>query len=173
GFAFVFDGVVHTQFSCNANGLCRLGPAAVTTTFGNSLATTTATPKIAPFWDDLCTGGDGGVRYLVVGDAPNRKLVVDFFNMKITRSGTCVGAEGNGSFQLWLHETTGVIQFVYGPIAATTADSGYSIGMQAGVATNIASVTVAGATVSYDTANNAQMDAIVGGTSFLFTPVAP
>jgi hypothetical protein len=173
GFAFVFDGEVHTEFSCNANGLCRLGPAAVTITFSNNLATTTASPKIAPFWDDLCTGTDGGVRYKVVGDAPNRKLVVDFFNMKITRSGGCAGAVGNGSFQMWLHETSGIIQFVYGPIAATTADGGYSIGMQAGVATNFASVTTAGATVSYDTANNTQMDAIVGGTSYLFTPVAP
>src|SRR5690606_35798038 len=111
GFEFILDGVVHSQFSCNANGLCRLGDTVVTTTFTNSLASVTAAPKIAPFWDDLCTGTNGQVHYKVVGDAPNRKLVVEFMNMKITRSTAPSGcsAEGAGTFELWLYESAGTV----------------------------------------------------------------
>ncbi len=50
---------------------------------------------------------------------------------------------------------------------------GYSVGLQSGAATNFASVTTAGPSVSYTTANNAQLDAIRRGTAYLFTPNAP
>ena len=174
GFDFWFDGVRATEFSCNPNGLCRLGPVVVTTTFTNSLATTTAAPKIAPFWDDLCTGANGKVHYKVTGSPGSRKLIVEWLNMKITRNGNCTApVPANGSFQMWLFETTGVIQFVYPAIAATTADGGYSVGLQSGVATNIASVTTVDGTVSYAAANNAQMTAIASGTSYVFTPAIP
>src|SRR5688572_1885214 len=169
GFDFWFDGVRATEFSCNANGLCRLGPVVVTTTFTNSLATTTAAPKIAPFWDDLCTATNGKVHYKTIGSPGSRKLIVEWLNMKITRNGNCTNPVGNGSFQMWLFETTGVIQFVYPALAATTADGGYSIGLQSGVATNFASVTTLDNSASYTVANNAQMTAIPAGTSYLFT----
>jgi hypothetical protein len=173
GFDFWFDGVRASQFSCNANGLCRLGPVIVTTTFTNSLATTTAAPKIAPFWDDLCTATNGKVHYKTTGSPGTRKLIVEWLNMKITRNGTCVAPVANGSFQMWLFESTGVIQFVYPALGPTTADAGYSIGLQAGVATNFASVTTLDNSVSYAAANNAQMTAIPAGTSYLFTPNIP
>ena len=173
GFEYWYDGVRATQFSVNANGLMRLGPTVIGTTFTNSLATTTEAPKIAPYWDDLCTGTDGKVHYKVVGTAPNRKLVVEWLNMKITRNLSCVAPVGNGTFQAWLFEPShatspGVIEFVYGALpAAAAADDGYSVGLQSGAATNFASVTTAGPTVSYTTANNAQLDAISAGTAYL------
>ena len=173
GFDFWFDGVRFTDFGANGNGFIRLGLASTGTSFTNSIATTANAPKIMALWDDLCVGSDGSVRSKTVGSAPNRKLVVEFFNMKISRNGTCTGAVGNGTFQIWLHETTGVVQFVYSAIAATTADSGYSIGLQSGGTTNFASVTTLDNTVSYTVANNAQMTAIAAGTSYLFTPVVP
>ncbi|HMO82149.1 MAG TPA: fibronectin type III domain-containing protein [Pyrinomonadaceae bacterium] len=176
GFVFRYDGVNHTQFSVNANGLARLGPLAVTTVFNNGTGFATATnePKIAPYFDDLCTGSDGRVHYKVIGDAPNRTLVVEWFNMKITRAGTCTGAVGNGTFQMWLHETTGVIEFVYGAIpAASATDGGYTIGLQAGAASNFASVTTAAGTVSYDVHNFSQLDAIPAGTKYTFAPNIP
>jgi hypothetical protein len=176
GFEFIYDGVRHSQFSVNANGLARLGSAAVTTAFNNAtgFAVTTNEPKLAPYFDDLCVGGDGKVHYKVVGDAPNRKLVVEWFNMKMTRNATCTGATGNGTFQMWLHETSGVIEFVYGAIpAAATADAGYTVGLQAGAATNFASVSTAAGTVSYDTHNSTQLDAITEGKKFSFTPNVP
>ena len=172
GFDFFFDGFRFTQFSVNANGECRLGPTQIATTFTNSLATTTDQPKICPYWDDLWTGTDGKVHFKVVGSAPNRKLVVEWQNEQIPRVGN--GFSGAGTFQMWLFETTGVIEFVYGSgIVANTVNGGYSVGIQSNGATNFASVTTATDTVSYATADNAQTTAIPAGKAYLFTPNVP
>lgn len=178
GFEFWFDGVRYTQFGVNANGYLRLGAVAtVSQSWVNALATTNDSPKIAPFWDDLCVGNNGKVHYKVVGDAPNRKLVIEFQNMKITR-GTGCGGTGAGTFQVWLHESAGsvspgAVQFVYGAGLTGSNDGGYSVGMQSGAASNYASVTTSSNTVSYSTANNSQANAIAEGTSYTFTPNIP
>ncbi|HKE57766.1 MAG TPA: Calx-beta domain-containing protein [Pyrinomonadaceae bacterium] len=173
GFDFWYDGVRTTQFSANANGLLRLGPTVISTGFTNSLATTTDAPKIGAYWDDLCTGANGKVHYKLMGVAPNRKLVVEWQNMQITRGSGCAG-NGNGTFQAWLLESTGLIEFVYGSIqAANAVDGGYSVGLQSGAASNFASVTTNGNTVSYAAANNAQTNSITLGTAYIFTPPVP
>ena len=173
GFDYWYDGMRFTQFSANANGLMRLGATAVSTGFTNSLASTTDAPKIGAYWDDQCTGANGKVHFKLLGSAPNRKLVVEWQNMQITRGAGCAGA-GNGTYQVWLFETTGVIEFVYGSIqTAAAVDGGYSVGLQSGVATNFASVTTTSSTVSYAAANNAQTNAITAGTAYVFTPNIP
>jgi hypothetical protein len=179
GFDFWYDGVRATQFSVNANGLIRLGGTVVSTGFSNSLSSTTDAPKIGAYWDDLCTGTNGKVHFKVVGSAPNRKLVVEWNNMQITRGAGCAGV-GTGTFQSWLFESAaaanpGVIEFVYGalPIPNVGADGGYSVGLQSGVATNFASVTTSSNTVSYAAAENANATAITAGTAYLFTPNVP
>lgn len=183
GFDFWYDGVRHAQFSVNANGLARLGATAVGTTFDNSasgLNSATNAPKIAPYFEDLCTGSTGGVRSKVVGTAPNRKLVVEWFGMQISRGTGCVAAPANGVFQMWLFEsaaasTPGRIQFVYGNgiVASQAVDGGASVGLQAGAATNFASVTVTDDSVSYTTANNTNLPGIPAGKSYIFTPNIP
>ncbi|MEP7074790.1 MAG: hypothetical protein ABI878_03185 [Acidobacteriota bacterium] len=174
GFEFFYDGVRFTQFGVNGNGFMRLGAASTGSSFSNSIGTTTNAPKIMPFWDDLCVGANGKIHYRTTGSAPNRKLVVEFQNMQITRDAGCAGA-GGGTFQIWLFETTGVVQFVYGTgmVATAAADAGYSVGLQSGAATNFASVTTNGNTVSYTAANNAQTDAIASGTTYAFAPNIP
>ncbi len=174
GFTFRFDGVNHTQFGVNANGFLSLGIAPTGTSFTNGIATTANQPKLMAFWDDLCTGTTGQVHFKTIGSPGTRKMIVEWQNMKITRNGSCVAPVGNGTFQLWLFEGSGVVQFVYGAgTPATTADGGYSIGLQAASATNFASVTTNGNTVSYAAANNTQMDAIPAGTSYTFSPSVP
>ena len=118
------------------------------------------------------------MHFKVVGSAPNRKLVIEWQNMQITRGAGCAGV-GTGTFQVWLFEPShstspGVIEFVYGALpAAASVDAGYSVGLQSGAATNFASVTTSVPSVSYTTANNAQLDAISAGTAYLFTPNVP
>ncbi len=174
GFDFWYDGVRFTQFSCNANGLCRMGGTAVTTEFDNGSATfgfntTTNAPKIAPYFDDLWTGTNGKVHFKVTGSAPNRKLIVEWLNEQIPRVAT--GLTGAGTFQMWLFETSGVIEFVYGSgIVTNSTNGGYSIGLQSGAATNFASVTSSTDTVSYAAANNTQTNAIASGKAYIFTP---
>jgi hypothetical protein len=160
-----------TQFSANANGLMRFGGTAVSTGFTNSLASTTDAPKIGAYWDDLCTGTNGKVHFKVTGSAPNRKLIVEWQNMQITRGAGCAGAV-TVHIRYGSLKRTGIIEFVYGSIQAANAiDTGYSVGLQSGAATNFASVTTTGNTVSYAVANNAQTNAITSGTAYIFTPV--
>src|SRR5262249_13010780 len=131
-------------------------------------------PKVSAFWDDMCVGATGKIHYKTIGSAPNRKLIVEWSNMKITRNGSCTAPVGNGTFQVWLFETTGIIQFVYSAIpSAAAVDGGYSVGLQSGVATNFACVTTSGGTVSYAAANDTQTTAIAAGTSYTFTPSVP
>src|SRR5258708_7876308 len=85
GFDYWYDGLRSTQFSVNANGLLRFGATQVSTGFANSLASATDAPKIGAYWDDQCTGTNGKVHFKVIGSAPNRKLIVEWQNMQITR----------------------------------------------------------------------------------------
>jgi hypothetical protein len=171
GFDFWFDGARQTQFSVNANGLMKLGSIAVTTLPTNDLANTDNIPQIAPYWDDLRTGTNGKVHFKVLGSAPNRKLVVEWQNMQIPR--TAFNNPGAGTFQCWLFESTGVIEFVYGSgIAINSANLGYSVGFGSAAAV-FASVTSSGPTVAYGTSNNSQTNAITSGTKYTFTPVTP
>ncbi len=170
GFEFWYDGVRNTTFSANANGLMRLGVVAVGTTFTNSIGSTTNSPQIAPYWDDLWIGNNGKVHYKVVGIAPNRKLVVEWQNEQVPR--VAAANAGAGTFQAWLFEKSGVIEFVYGSGMAANA-GGASIGLQSGAATNFASVTASTNTVSYAVADDLNTVAIPSGTAYIFTPNAP
>ncbi|MFN4892397.1 MAG: PKD-like domain-containing protein [Bacteroidota bacterium] len=171
GFDFWFVGVRYTQFSANSNGLVRLGSTAVGTTFSNDLTSTTNIPQIAPYWDDLATGTTGSVVSRVVGNAPNRKLVIQWF-VTIPRATT---SAANATFQCWLSEGTGRIDFVYGAGMLTTT-AGASIGMGTS-STVFSSVTLnatsSASTCAYGTANNANTLAINSGTLFSFVPPAP
>ncbi len=181
GFDFWYDGVRYTQFSVNANGLARLGAAAVSTSFDNAsatgFATTTNAPKIAPYYDDIWIGTNGNIRSKVVGAVGSRKLIVEWNNMTIPRQSAAT--TGAATFQMWIYEsahptTPGVIQFVYGNgMVINTVQGGYTIGLQSGAATNLASVTTATNTISYSAANNTQTDAITTGKSYIFTPNVP
>lgn len=183
GFDFWYDGVRQSQFSVNVNGLARLGATAVGTNFNNStdgLGTTLNAPKIAPYFEDMCTGLTGKVHYKVVGGAPNRKLVVEWNGLQIPRGAGCTGFPATGVFQMWLFESAGSsnpgrIQFVYGGgiNPSTATDLGASIGLQAGVATNFASVTVSDDSVSYAVANNTNLPGVPTGKSYIFTPNTP
>jgi hypothetical protein len=179
GFEFWYDGVRFTQFGVNGNGFLKLGSVSTGSSFSNSIGSTGNAPKIAPYWDDLCVGSNGKVHFKTIGSAPNRKTIVEFQNMQITRGAGCAGV-GNGTFQVWLFESTsgattpGVIEFVYGAIpAANAVDGGYSVGLQSGAATNFASVTTSAGSVSYAAANNTQTNAIAATTAYIFTPNTP
>jgi hypothetical protein len=172
GFDFWLDGVRFTQFSVNSNGLLRLGNTPLSNTGSNGLGSTSDAPKITPYWDSLLVGTNGEVHYKLVGSAPNRKLVVEWLNEQIPFNG--LNFPGAGTFQMWLFESTGAIEFVYGGgVVTNTLNSGYSVGLQSGTATNFASVTTSTPAVAYGTANNTQTNSISSGTAYSFTPNVP
>lgn len=129
GFDFIFMGKVYNTFSVNTNGVLRLGDEQVlaqANTYG-----ITGNERIVPlagisveyrswwWWStadaDLKTNSDGKIHYKLIGNTPNRIMVVEWKNVGLnTGSGT-----SSGTFQVRLHESSlssnqsGTIEFVY------------------------------------------------------------
>ncbi|HLP93367.1 MAG TPA: Ig-like domain-containing protein [Saprospiraceae bacterium] len=138
GFNLNYAGVIYTQLSASANGLVRLGGTAVTTESINSITSGTNVPKIMGFWDDMATGTNAsgsGVRTWTVGVSPSRKRVVDF---KLASNDLTTSA-WDFQFQVWIHETSGTIEVVYGA-GAGSGMSG-SIGLGGAIASEYVSIT--------------------------------
>lgn len=170
GFIFTYGGVEYTSLSVSPDGFFRLGTAAAAQ-FTNDLASTTNTPIIAPFWDDVASGTNGQVRGFLTGTAPNRIYVIDWF-VTIPRNTT--GA-ASGNFQCWLYENGGKIEFVYGAgiLAGQSSSVGHAI--TTGTPTRIASATInvpfTTSTNAYTASpNNANAAAIASGSKITYTP---
>ncbi|HEY3390165.1 MAG TPA: hypothetical protein VGK38_11375 [Prolixibacteraceae bacterium] len=164
GFDFWFTGVRYTQFSVNENGLMKLGSTVITNEFANSMVSAANLPKIAPYWDDLATGTNGNVQSWVTGTAPNRKLIVQW-NVTVPKA---AASPANATFQAWLYESTGVIEYVYG--AGIVNANSYSIGIGNSAAI-FASVNPTFPFANYGTANDANTTALTSGTKYTFTPL--
>ena len=162
--AFVFEGVSYTQFTVSPDGWIKFGSAVGTSEFSNITTSTTNTPKMFPYWDDLATGTTGNVRWVVTGTAPNRILKVQWF-VTIPRNTT--GA-ANSTFQAWFYETTNVIEFRYGTMAAGAMSA--SVGIGGATASNYNSVTVSTNTASTTVVNDANAGQPASGRMYTFTP---
>jgi len=175
GFLFRFDGANYSTFSASGNGLIRLGEILTGNTDQNTINSTAYSPKILPYWDDICVGNGGMVHYKTSGLPGGRTMVIEWRNMNVRRGLSACDGSGTGTFQLWLSEGSGVIRFVYGVgmVDPVIQNGGYSVGIQSGGATNFASVTTWAGTVSYTTGNNMTVAGIAAGTSYLFTPRLP
>jgi trimeric autotransporter adhesin len=148
GFTFNFNGTNYTQFSVSPDGWILLGGATAVNQFTNTVTSATNIPKIYPYWDDLATGTNGNVSYLLTGTAPNRILVVEWF-VTIPRNTT--GA-ANSTFQAWLYEN-GRIEFRYGNMNTATSTT-ISGGLTAAT-NNFQSITFATNSASSSTPNDA------------------
>lgn len=171
-FTFTFKGTAYTKFSVNANGLMRLGTTAVTTESANVTRSTTNTPKLFAYWDNLATGTlatSGGVRTWTTGAAPNRIQIIDW---KVNNANSTTGAV-TMNYQIWIYEGTNKIEYIYGA-GTTAAANTASIGMGGTVAaTDFISVTALGspATISYHNFNDAITNLWPGnGVKYSFTP---
>jgi hypothetical protein len=167
GFTFRFDNVDYTQYSVSPDGFIKLGSSAASSQFSNFTTSSINIPKVFPYWDDVATGSNGYVKANLIGTAPNRTLVVHWF-VTIPRNTTGVA---NSNFQALLHESTNVVEFIYGSM--NTAAMSASVGI-AGItpATNFQSITVSSNTVSTTTANDNNADQPASGRSYKFTPAS-
>lgn len=167
GFTFNYEAVPYTQFSASPDGFLKLGTPAVADQFTNAIVSTTNTPKLFPYWDDVATGTTGSVNFVVTGTAPNRILVVQWF---VTVPRNTTGA-ANSTMQAWLYETSGRIDFRYGAGVGPSADA--SIGINGVVPTNFISITSPANTSSTLTANNTNTVFPASGTMYIFLPPPP
>ncbi|MEI6596181.1 MAG: fibronectin type III domain-containing protein, partial [Bacteroidota bacterium] len=144
GFDFWYLGIRYTQFSSDLNGFIDFSsstsdgnsaimsaPYAYAGNYMNVFSTANASMlALAPMYDDIWTAGSGtaaianSIVYKTTGTAPNRILTVEWINFDKYGS-----SSGSINFQIKLHETSGIIEFVYGAITAGSAAYVYCSGI--------------------------------------------
>lgn len=139
GFSFIFMGIPYTHFSANSNGQLQLHTSSSASAIGTNVSTSAGLAILAPFTGDNEVGN--GIRYKVIGTAPNRTLVLEWNQFYIN----FVNINNAGNMQVWLNETTGVVNYVYGEIynsASTSQTRSISIA-SSNTATTVGSITIA------------------------------
>jgi len=162
-FTFNYNGAAQTFFSASPDGWLVLSnsAAAATSSFTNTTTLTTNTPKIFAYWDDSATGTDGWVKTVTTGVAPNRIFKVEW---KVTIPRNTSGAS-NSTFQVWLYETTNIIELRYGAMGVAATSS--SAGLSGGALFN--SITFSTNTASNAVANDAQIGIPSSGRMYTFS----
>ena len=113
GFLFNYYGADCSQVGITNNGIIR--PYEGTKEWNSRpIGSSNIHNFIAPFWDDLVTwGSDSAIYYQVMGEAPNRKFVVEWFDNQ-HRSDPPSGTSPSGiTFEAILYEGTNDIKFQY------------------------------------------------------------
>jgi hypothetical protein len=112
-FRFNLFGTSSDQLCINNNGFMLFDWSKPCGGFHQDLGIPTdqirSTGMIAPLWDDLFTGGN--VYYEIVGDAPNRRFIVQWNQKNHYDDG--VSDPGGVTFEAILDETTGTLSFQY------------------------------------------------------------
>lgn len=122
GFTFGFWGQNYDSLSISTNGFLKLGGATNAEPV-NLNTSTTNIPRIAPYWDDVKTAiTGGGIKVLVWGSAPRRKLTIEWV-LNVPKASSNIA-----TVQATLTEGNGAIQFDYGYVYPNTL-TGYSIGL--------------------------------------------
>ena len=107
GFNFCFFGQTYTQFIIAANNWIGFSTNQTGTWITNPIPSTGTVPRntIMGPWQDINPGSGGSVRYQLLGTAPNRRLVVSWFNVPMF---SCTGQLY--SSQIKIFETTNNIE---------------------------------------------------------------
>ncbi|WP_163401418.1 LamG-like jellyroll fold domain-containing protein [Flavobacterium fluviatile] len=129
-FTFTFAGTAYNSIRVSPNGWMYLGTGTPAESNTNTQVNAESRkPILFPLWDNLkCNVAP---RYVTTGIAPHRRFKVEWIQQSWDN-----GVAGDViSFQVWLFETTNVVEFLYnqGAVAANTASSGgASIGIYDG-----------------------------------------
>lgn len=188
-FPFTFAGQQYSSFAVSEDGVVVLGNATYTPyPYDNYFAQSPAIygqspayPVLLPWGEDLFTGQTGSISYKVTGTAPARKLVIQYNIFSAEDGGTTAEytTAVTKTFQVWLHEGSNQIQFVYGAIAYDWYASA-NIGVAASATdflsvnslTNTASATEVYSN-SYGSFSPYNKGALPGnGASYIFSPMA-
>ena len=161
GFTFNYNAINYTQFSATSNGVFMFGGSAATDY--NNVFSAFNGPYLLPYWDDNYTDANGNVQYLLTGVAGSRRLVIEYNLSYLGNTGAA-----DKRFQIWLFETSNIIQFVYG--AGNNFNGGFSLGILSNGTTDLNSVSTATHTCSNVTANDNNLVWPGSGRSYLFNP---
>jgi uncharacterized repeat protein (TIGR01451 family) len=147
GFEFFLMGVHQDRFSVNSNGTIRFGATPISTTAYDPLGQAGQFLVTGYGADQRTHAVDGKVHFKVTGSAPNRVLTVEWLNMQANFN---LGGTADLTYQVRLSETTGTIEFVYGPMAMSAAGAAdaNSSSPQYGFSSNNAAGTVGSITAA-------------------------
>lgn len=131
GFDFSYYGQNYSSLSVFTNGGISFDPGAFADYTNNPLPDS-GSPALflAPWWEDLYLAGNNYVKYQVLGSAPDRRIIIQWYTSNYDWS------EQNHSvkFQVKLYETSGRIVFAYDDVefGDSSSDNGKlaSIGIQ-------------------------------------------
>jgi hypothetical protein len=120
-FSFDYYGTTTNLLGVSANGGLFVGAVRPLDFLNHALPTTAfSMPAMLPLWDDFETTS-GGVYTAVLGDAPNRRFVVEWSNVVHYNSGE--NTDG-ATFEVIIDEATGGFSFEYADVDYT-AFGGY------------------------------------------------
>lgn len=131
-FTFTLYDQTSTTVRFNRRGMMTFGSTAGSASGTNVALPSTAAPKPAlfAFWDDIVFGTNGAMCFATVGEAPNRKFVVEWRDMNFASSGDQTASL---TFEAILSEGTNSIDTVYhdmnGPTLRASGDSA-TVGVQ-------------------------------------------
>ncbi|WP_297512426.1 fibronectin type III domain-containing protein [Flavobacterium sp.] len=119
-FTFVFNGVGYTSVNMSANGFAYFGTATGSPATEYNPISTAATSfsggAIAVYGRDLdfiSPTATVNMGWVVTGTAPNRIFKMDWVARRSSGANAVPTGETSMVFQLWLYETTNVIEMIY------------------------------------------------------------
>jgi len=124
-FSFTFYGTTSNALCIGNNGYILFGTTACPTG-GYSQNTplqdaSFPAPAILPYWDDFAATGGGTARGIVLhattGTAPNRKYIVEWFN--VAPASDTTGSDDGVTFEVIFDEATQTVRFEYQDVAMT------------------------------------------------------
>ncbi|HNE46593.1 MAG TPA: MopE-related protein [Chitinophagales bacterium] len=117
GTSFTYQGAPVSGFRACTNGWMSFNTATTTTTFSNSLSSTSQSKVLAPFWDDLVLTGnnyanrDNCMRYKIDGTLGSGTAVI---TMEWAGMERFSNPGPNWNFQVKLYEAGNYIEYIYG-----------------------------------------------------------
>ncbi len=111
GFDFIYCDLSYSSVWIGVNGAISFSSSYFPYT--NTAIPSSSAPLnlIAPFWDDLDTSSTGWVKYEVLGEAPNRRLIIQWLAEHYS------GPIGNTvEFQIKLYETSDSVELCYNDV---------------------------------------------------------
>jgi hypothetical protein len=153
-FGFQFYGQQQTTAWVSTNGvLSFVNPGGATP--DNTALPTTGLPNAAiyPYWDDLVQRSGSAIRTKVIGSAPNRQFVIDWFN-----TGMYGSSSARISAQVVLAEN-GEISLNYADLATSARERGDS-----------ATVGIEDAAGLKAVQHSFNQGVLTNGTAIVFTP---
>lgn len=180
GFVFKFGNRNFNHFKVQSNGWMTFNTPTTATTTTTPITTAATVHIVAPFARDLDSiPGVGVTRVSILrtGSAPNRIVKIQWHNF---RSFASTIVPDRASFQVWIYESTNVVEMRYGSVLAGTrvGASTVQVGLKSGSTAADSVRTVQGTSWPTATASNTTTTKTISPTDlpdsnrvYRFTPV--